>query len=172
MGHQKIDTLTQRLDRLERENWWWKVLGVVAVAALGLVVMTGATWSKVPDEVKARKFVLIGEEGKRLGTWWSIDGTSFLDLHDKNGEVVVLRLSVNPLYGAEVSLGRGVGERLALLAMGADGSPYLRLEDKNGFSAVLGSTNLKQAQTGVSEKRPASSLVFFNKDGKVIWKAP
>ena len=167
-----MDTVTQRVDRLERENRWWRVIACAAVAVLGLVVLVGAAGSKVPDEVKARKFVLLGEEGKRLGTWWSIDGTSFLDLHDKNGKVVVLRLSVNPLYGAEVSLGRGVGERLALLAMGADGSPYLRLEDKNGFSAVLGSTNLKQAQTGVIEKRPASSLVFLNKDGEVVWKAP
>lgn len=167
-----MDTVTQRLNRLERENWWWKVLGVVAVAALGLVVMIGATWSKVPDEVKARKFVLIGEKGKRRGVWWGFDDVSTLDLLNKDGTEVVLRLSVNPLYGAEVSLGRGVGERLVLLAMGTDGSPYLRLEDKNGFSAVLGSTNLEQAQTGVIEKRPASSLVFFNKDGKVIWEAP
>lgn len=167
-----MDTVTQRLDRLERENRWWRALGIVSVAALGLVVMIGATWSKVPDEVKARKFVLIGEKGKRRGVWWGFDDVSTLDLLNKDGTEVVLRLSVNPLYGAEVSLGRGVGERLVLLAMGTDGSPYLRLEDKNGFSAVLGSTNLEQAQTGVIEKRPASSLVFFNKDGKVIWEAP
>ena len=167
-----MDTVAQRLDRLERENRWWRALGVVAVAALGLFVMTGAIWSKVPDEVKARKFVLIGEEGKKRGVWWGFDDVSSLDLLNKDGTEVVLRLSVNPLYGAEVSLGRGVGERLALLAMGTDGSPYLRLKDKNGFNAVLGSTNLKQAQTGVIEKRPASSLVFFNKDGKVIWEAP
>ena len=167
-----MDTVTQRLDRLDRENRWWKALGVVAVAALGLFVMTGAIWSKVPDEVKARKFVLIGEEGKKRGVWWGHDSVSNLDLLDKDGREVVIRLSVNPLYGAEVSLGRVRGERLALLAMGADGSPYLRLKDKNGFSAVLGSTNLKQAQTGVIEKRPASSLVFLNKDGEVVWKAP
>ena len=167
-----MDTVTQRLDRLERENRWWRALGIVSVAVLGLVVMIGATWSKVPDEVKARKFVLIGEEGKRRGVWWGFDGVSNLDLLNKDGTEVVLRLSVNPLYGAEVSLGRGVGERLALLAMGADGSPYLRLEDKNGFMAVLGNTELKVTHTGEVRKRPASSLVFFNKDGKVIWSAP
>ena len=38
--------------------------------------------------------------------------------------------------------------------------------------AVLGSTSLELIKTGTIEKRPESSLVLFDKDGKVIWQTP
>jgi hypothetical protein len=38
--------------------------------------------------------------------------------------------------------------------------------------AVLGHTALEATATGTVEQRPASSLVLFDKDGKVIWKVP
>ncbi len=41
---------------------------------------------------------------------------------------------------------------------------------KNG--AVLGHTALETKATGTVEQPPASSLVLFDRDGKVIWKAP
>jgi hypothetical protein len=37
---------------------------------------------------------------------------------------------------------------------------------------VLGSISLENAETGVIEKRPESSLVLFGNDGKGIWSAP
>ena len=47
------------------------------------------------------------------------------------------------------------------------------LSDERGTGrAVLGGTTLENKTTGVAEQRPASSLVLFDKDGKVIWKAP
>ena len=38
--------------------------------------------------------------------------------------------------------------------------------------AVLAYTALEATATGTVEQRPASSLVLFDRDGKVIWKAP
>ena len=60
----------QRLDRLERENRRWKVLGCTAFAVLGLIVLVGATGSKgtkVAEEIRARKFVLVDKAGKVRG---------------------------------------------------------------------------------------------------------
>ena len=62
----------QRLDRLERENRRWKVLGCTAFAVLGLIVLVGATGSKgtkVAEEIRARKFVLVDKAGKVRGKW-------------------------------------------------------------------------------------------------------
>lgn len=50
MEHQEMDTLTQRLDRLEQESRRWKVLVITAVAILGLTVLTAATGYTVAEE--------------------------------------------------------------------------------------------------------------------------
>ncbi len=55
-----------------------------------------------------------------------------------------------------------------------DGAPSLTLAEKfyGHPSAVLGRSELANTRTGVETKRPASSLVLFDKEGKVLWKAP
>lgn len=51
--------------------------------------------------------------------------------------------------------------------------PSLSISDERGTNrAALGHTEVEREATGVIEVRPPSSLVLFNKDGKVIWKAP
>ncbi len=47
----------------------------------------------------------------------------------------------------------------------------LTLGEKGGSEVVLGHVEMLKPY-GVVEQRPLSSLVFFGKDGKVIWKAP
>jgi hypothetical protein len=62
----------------------------------------------------------------------------------------------------------GVSTRLFL---DSKGHTTLTLSEKDGSEVVLGHTELEKPQ-GVVEKRPLASLVFFNKDRKVTWKAP
>jgi hypothetical protein len=51
--------------------------------------------------------------------------------------------------------------------------PSLRITDEKGISrAVMGYIELERQPADVIEKRPPSSIVLFNKDGGVIWKAP
>jgi hypothetical protein len=57
-----------------------------------------------------------------------------------------------------------------LLLLGRDRTA-LTLSEKEGSEVVLGHIELAKPQE-VVEKRPLSSLVFFDKDRKVIWKAP
>lgn len=53
------------------------------------------------------------------------------------------------------------------------GSPHLTLYDENSRArAILGHTALEATRTGVVEKTAASSLVLFDKEGKVLWQAP
>lgn len=49
----------------------------------------------------------------------------------------------------------------------------ISLYDEEGhMRSVLGNTELVMERTGSTEKRAASSLVLFDKKGKVIWQAP
>ena len=67
------------------------------------------------------------------------------------------------------------GARQPRVAVGtqSDGGPGVVLLDENGRPrAALGSRWLEQRNTGAVEERPDSSLVLFDKDGKIIWRAP
>jgi hypothetical protein len=52
------------------------------------------------------------------------------------------------------------------------GGPSMKLADENGFSTIIGSTDLLTLRTGRKESTSAASLVLFGKDGKVVWSAP
>jgi hypothetical protein len=51
-------------------------------------------------------------------------------------------------------------------------SPSLKIQDADGYSTTLGSTNLPNSTTGAVTKRTAASVVLFDKDGSVIWSTP
>jgi hypothetical protein len=94
--------------------------------------------------------------------------------------------------GAGVSLtdGSGLRANLVLLPLGpslflydkrseksatlryTDTGPSLELEDTRGYTAILGSGGLETPTNGESHQTSAASLVLFNKEKKVIWKAP
>ncbi|MBI4463593.1 MAG: hypothetical protein HY647_02710 [Acidobacteria bacterium] len=48
----------------------------------------------------------------------------------------------------------------------------LELLDRQGFSAIIGSTALVTPRTGATRKTSAASVVLFDKDKHVIWQAP
>ncbi len=50
--------------------------------------------------------------------------------------------------------------------------PTIEIEDKQGFQTIIGSTQLETKKTGESHRTSAASIVIFDKNGKVIWKAP
>src|SRR5262249_15374741 len=73
MEHRKsevpIDTIEQRLERLERESRCWKVMTTLALGTLSLILLIGAGKSgetSVPDEVQAHAFVLVDRNGTPL----------------------------------------------------------------------------------------------------------
>ncbi|MFX0198640.1 MAG: hypothetical protein ACFFCW_21165 [Candidatus Hodarchaeota archaeon] len=124
-----------------------------------------------------------------------VGGEAFpsLDLYSKNG---MITLSVAPTLGGYLELFGKDMECKAFLGLYPTGEPYLEMRDKDGklraifglkvggfphftlydetgrSRAILGCTELEAVRTGTVEKRPASSLVLFDKEGKVIWKVP
>ncbi len=107
--------------------------------------------------------VLAGRNNKTILT------TSFLSISGKSR----LTLAVLPSGEQSLVLTDNTGRTRAELAIEVDGSSTFGLFDRTGTArAVLGSISLENAETGVIEKRPESSLVLFGNDGKGIWSAP
>lgn len=58
------------------------------------------------------------------------------------------------------------------LTNGVNGPGIELLDNAKTLRAVLGTTRLQTTRTDIVESRPASSLVLFDKDGNVLWRAP
>jgi len=110
------------------------------------------------------------------------------ELRDGSGGGIIINIHA-ATRGPVMRLSDGKGRRAEFLF--ANNGPFLRLTgkqtkmevnnsasslnlyDKDGNKrAVLGSTSLETTRTGTVTKTAESSLVLFDKKGKVIWKAP
>jgi hypothetical protein len=62
-----VESLAQRLERVEQENHWLKILCLVPLVGLGAVVLIGATRAgkeEVRDKMLARKFMVVDKDNK------------------------------------------------------------------------------------------------------------
>jgi hypothetical protein len=108
--------------------------------------------ASVETEVRARHFVLVDSRGKERASLVADDaGSVFLVMFDTAGKT-----RVN-------------------LSTGNEG-PSLVLYDASGQQrTIVGSTTLVGShvnENGIAEKGPASSIVLFDKAGKLIWRQP
>ncbi len=174
MSKQQTEMLVQRLDRLERETRLLKRTGVAALAAIAAVMLMGqALPSKVAKLVEAEKFLVRDAAGKPRATLGLLpDGSPSLNLIDKDGNIR-MAVGMTPQDTPSLNLYDKTLTNRAVLATLPDGSPALVLFDKAGETrALLGSNFPMRMHPEEIEIRPASSLVLFDKDGKVTWKAP
>lgn len=171
MTQRSLEAMAQRLDRLERERRWWKVTGVGSAVVMALVLLLGAAPRKAPDEIRARRVVVVDGEGRERITlgWYFGYGLKIIGKDDKT------RISLEDWDNGQTELGlhSQQGSARVKLTVRSDGSPSLSLFDPPlAPRAVLGAIGLENPATGVREERPASSLVLFGRDGPVVWRAP
>jgi hypothetical protein len=108
----------------------------------------------------------------------TINPTPTLALYGDKGETKVMLNTGNITFeDPEGKLGGQLGDGILMLGGEKNSfamlSPYnLNLQDQDGFQATLGVTNLVTPRTGESQKTSAASVVLFDKDKSVIWKAP
>ena len=98
------------------------------------------------------------------------DGSPTVSLNDSaRGNTIVVAADTER---AALFFTRGARERL-WLGLGSDGSPSVSLTDYQGVTrAVLGVTSLETSATGATESLAPSSLVLFDREGKLIFRAP
>jgi hypothetical protein len=133
------DPVLQRLARLERAAHWWKLVGGASVVILGLVIWLGASSAKVSDEIQARQFVLLDNEGKaraRLGMHPE-QGGPYLGLYDKDGKSrAQLIIGSNGSSGLTISSANSPEARASLVVGGA-GSALLKLDETDGHILIM-----------------------------------
>jgi len=155
--------LIARLERLEarcrRERWIAILAGILWVAfpLVGqdqlLIREPLNIRQPIEEAIRARHISLVDDRGvQRAALTTDRAGSVFLLLFDRDGK---LRTDIQ------------VGNL----------GPSLNLYDATGrVRAVAGSTNLVASRVasagGQVEREPASSLVLFDKDGKLLWRAP
>jgi len=183
--------LQYRLLKLETQNHRLKQLGAAALLVLTLLVVMGQAPSK--KIVEANEFILKDDSGNirarlfvtaKNTTNMTIPGFAepvpvtsspkpSLALYDEKGQVSgVLDDDSITFFKSHVSLAGGV------LTMGDETSGLVvsrysvGLFDEQGFEATLGRRALATPRTGETQMRSAASLVMFDKNKNVIWKAP
>lgn len=169
------DDTARRLERLERQNRWFKALGGAALALAALGLLAGASEPsavRAKEEVRARSFTVVDEEGEARGRLHVSDyGSLRLDLYDPE---MVLRASLylGSKGSPALNLFDAKGKMRASLGVRSDGWASLGLYDDKGLRAVLGRTKLEAARSGEVAESPISSLVLFDEGGNVLWRAP
>jgi len=110
----------------------------------------------------------IAQEGQQA---ISLQGQD-IRLLSKDGKVMAA-LAVSPDTGEPFFIINGKDGKNRIMLNLEQGSPQIVLRDNNAQTRlVLGTYEMTSRTRGTIEKRPESSMVMFNKDGKLIWSAP
>ena len=178
--------LQDRLFKLETQNRRLKRVGSAVLIAVTLLVVMGQAPSK--KIVEANEFILKDSGGKTRADL-SVNETTKtpvaqLVLFDPNGHEKVRVDSGLPGLGGGIVLSGDNGPNALLtstflsisrdnnktgMTMAEDG---LIVSDGKGFEAAIGVVSLVTPSTGETHKTSVASLVLFDKDKNVIWKAP
>ena len=176
MHEPTFSTLAERLDRLEREVRWWRRVGGVALAVLGVGLLLGATPTRVADELLAKRLVIVDSQGKeRILLGEELVRGIGLQVLDADGATRI-GLMVKHLRGDNPYLHfRGPNPGWVHFSAELDdtGSPMLELfKHRAGDKPVFAGSAPNFASAALSVKPDGSTVLAFVKDGKVIWKAP
>ncbi len=153
-------TTQQRLDRLERQNGRLKrgMIGM-AVAVLSLLVMGQTLPPKVHDVVRAKKFWVIGNDGRtmvRIGSdrrsgWVFVDGK----------KKAVVGISADDRGNGRISLQSLKGKEVAYIGANKEGDGLVGINDSAGRRLIW--VGADQNGEGI--------VVQFNRAGKqkAVW---
>jgi len=186
-----LEDLHDRILKLEKQNRRFKRLGVAALIVPALLLFMGQAPSK--KTIEANEFILRDDGGnirarlfvtEKNTTKMAIPGMAepvpitfnpkaMLALYDEKGKAIGMLDDDSLSFSkSHVFLSGGVlsmGDQTAAAVV----SPYsVSLFDEQGFEATLGRTALVTARTGEKQMTSAASLVLFDKNKNVIWKAP
>jgi hypothetical protein len=187
-----FEDLRNRMAELEKQNRRFKQLGAVVLATAAVIVVMGQAPGK--KTVEANEFILKDDSGNIRARLFVTAKTTtnvtipslgdrpvpvtynprpMLSLYDEKGQATgMLDDDSITFVKSHVLLGNGVllmGDQTAAVVV----SPYnVGLSDEQGFQATLGRTSLVTPRTGEKQMTSAASLVMFDKNKNVIWKAP
>jgi hypothetical protein len=177
MNDQAMDMVMQRLARLERAHRWWKLVGCVAVAALGCVILLGATKRqevKIADQIWARTFVIADRNGQPRGGLTVDEERAGLQLTDQSGRTRLL-VSVDEKSGPTIGL---ANENQPVTTI----TQQAFLMGRNGFAVQIAENGLPSFSLSDRSGNPRVTLAILpdgspsigltDGAGKLMWHAP
>jgi hypothetical protein len=178
MDEADSSAIEERLARLERGVKRGKRAATTTMVVLVLLI----AWSVAARSGKARaagsgagdlvarSLKIVDENGtQRVVVGVGKDGPLVILIDEKGTPRAALAIS---RYGPGVTLVDEKGNSRVVLNIGKYG-PFVALNDEKGIPrAGLGSMPLGGVSTGATEVTATSSFTLFDKEGKVIWKAP
>lgn len=171
-GAAELTAVMQRLEQLEKQNRRFKQVGTAILLFLGCTFLMGQTTPY--RTIEANEFVLKDTQGKMRGKLAMTDGTApELILYDSGG-IDRVRLGANPFLGSMLSF-YSAEKKSGPLRDGLKidiNEAGVAIFDDAGFEARIGGIDLVTPRTGETSKTSAASVVLFDKDKKVLWKAP
>lgn len=180
--------MEERLGRLERENWWLKLFGILVVVILSAVMLMamGSSPREATAVVEAKRFVVKDTDGKvraELGpTAGMFGGGLGLSFYDSDGKRQGTLFAGDDAAWELSLIGRHGG---AFLSSKTDpvGGIVLVLFDKRGedIKNIAGFGLLSRGGVGLAlsggpslavQDGGSPRLTLSDKDGKVVWDAP
>jgi hypothetical protein len=170
-----VELILKRLTKVEKQNRRMKCAGMALLALACCALLMGQTSSK--RTVEAEKIILRDSQGHvRIQLEAGRKGPAN-PFQDKLVEVPAITLYGENLApkmmltvgqnGPELTITDEKGFTRTILGQSA-----LEVRDREGHSAVLGSTLQGNAKAPQGRPPTAASLVLFGKKNKVIWSAP
>ncbi|MHC4342941.1 MAG: hypothetical protein ACYSX0_22355 [Planctomycetota bacterium] len=154
-------TLEQRVEMLERQNRWFRRIGVTGVAFIAVVMLMGQGKGNSPQDLVVRSLNVRDETGRDRARLW---------LRPRHGPEAALSHKGEPTAVLGVTKdGRGLlmltdsaSRAQARLGVREDGAPRLELVDREGRV---------RTKFGLDESG-SPSIVMLDSNDKVIWQAP
>ena len=165
-----LELLSQRLARVENRFRWMTRAAVMLALIVAGGVATGqgiqelrmlekaqgqpvaVPKTPIEEQVRARHFVLVDEKGKERASL----------VADNAGSVFLVMFD-------------GTGKTRANLSVTNDGPSLVLYDAGSQQRTIIGSTTLVGShvnENGIAEKAPPSSIVMFDKSGKLLWRQP
>jgi len=197
----RFEKLERRLLSVEKQNRRLRQLGAAALMAAALLLVLGQAPSRKTivanefilrdDNGKPRatlrmnadnhvpELLLFNEQG-RLAVKLQPSSLALFDAQGRDRGI----FSVNSTGGSLLLIDSERTLKQVFLQPGSvatsDGQGFwatleaghLKVSDREGFAATLGTEDLVTPHTGETHKTSAASLVLFDKDKNVLWRAP
>lgn len=185
----ELEAIVERLGMLEKENRRLRRCMIIVIIAVSSVILMGQS-KPLARIAEAQKFALKDASGNVRG-WMGIvgKGSELILRNDSAQPMISLKVSTDAgdlhFYGRQssgmnlgldsaspsVAMAYADGQGSAGITFGKNG-PSLRLVERNGFSTVVGASQINSPTAGRAPYTSAASVVLYDKNKKVIWKAP
>jgi hypothetical protein len=171
-----LELLSNRVEKLEKRVRRWKR----AAMFVGFVVTSGAVMAQVrgiqgPGEVLPKGGLprIEGEQPRPVSVEAEVRSRNFVLVDEKGKERA--SLVADGAGSVFLVMFDAAGKTRTHLSVGNDG-PALTFYDPSGQArTILGSTTLVGShvhENGITEKAPASSIVMFDRTGKLLFRTP